>query len=147
MKWEAYFPSRWSPCQRLKVYVYIVNHQDEGFPGGSDSKESTSNVGDLGSIPGSGKFPGAKNDNPLQYSCLENSLDWQAIVRGVTKSHSVVTEWRTLYFHQDKYLQRACCAKKLCSSNTDPSTPTHPSLLYSPASSLISGGFTKWIKH
>ena len=46
-----------------------------GFPGGSDSKESACNVGDLGSIPGSGRSPGEGNGNPLQYSCLENSMD------------------------------------------------------------------------
>ena len=42
-----------------------------GFPGGSDSKESTCNVGDLGSILGLGRSPGGGNGNPLQYSCLE----------------------------------------------------------------------------
>ena len=44
-------------------------------PGGSDSKASVYNVGELGSIPGSGRFLGEGNGNPLQYSCLENSLD------------------------------------------------------------------------
>ena len=43
-----------------------------GFPGGSDSKESACNVGDLDSIPGLGKPPGGGHGNPLQYSCLEN---------------------------------------------------------------------------
>ena len=43
-----------------------------GFPGGSDSKESACNAGDLGWIPGLGRFPGERNGNPLQYSCLEN---------------------------------------------------------------------------
>ena len=43
-----------------------------GFPGGSDSKESTCNVGDLGSIPGLERSPGGGQGNPLQYSCLEN---------------------------------------------------------------------------
>jgi len=42
-----------------------------GFPGGSDCKESTCNVGYLGSIPGSGRFPEGGNSNPLQYSCQE----------------------------------------------------------------------------
>jgi len=42
------------------------------FPGGSDHKESACNVGDLGSIPGSGRSPGKGNGNLLQYSCLEN---------------------------------------------------------------------------
>ena len=43
-----------------------------GFPSGSDGKESICNVGDLGSIPGLGRFPGGGHGNPLQYSCLEN---------------------------------------------------------------------------
>ena len=43
--------------------------------GGPDSKASVYNVGDLGSIPGSGIFPGEGNGNPLQYSCLENPRD------------------------------------------------------------------------
>ena len=44
----------------------------EGFPGGSDGKESTCNVGDLGLIPGLKRSPGRGLGNPLQYSCLEN---------------------------------------------------------------------------
>ena len=46
-----------------------------GFPGGSDGKESTCNAGDLDLIPGLGRLPGEGNDYPLQYSCLENSMD------------------------------------------------------------------------
>ena len=51
-----------------------------GFPGASDGKESTCNVGDLGLIPGLGRSPGEGNGSPLQYSCLENPMDrgdWQ----------------------------------------------------------------------
>jgi len=62
-----------------------------GFPGSSDSKESACNLGDLGSIPGLGRSPGAGHGNPLQYSCLENSMDrgaWQATVHGVAKSQT-----------------------------------------------------------
>ena len=54
------------------------------FPCGSAGKESTCNVGDLGSIPGLGRSPGEGKGYPLQYSDLENSLD--CIVHGVTKS-------------------------------------------------------------
>ena len=43
--------------------------------GGSDSKESAYNAGDLGSVPESGRSPGEGNGYPLQYSCLENSMD------------------------------------------------------------------------
>ena len=60
-----------------------------GFPGGSDNKESTCNVGDLGSIPVCGRSLGGGNGNPFQDSCLENSMDrgaWRAIVHGVTES-------------------------------------------------------------
>ena len=60
-----------------------------GFPGGSDDKESSSKEGDRGSIPGSRRSPGEGTGYPLQYSCLENSMDrgaWQATVHGVEKS-------------------------------------------------------------
>ena len=56
-----------------------------GSPGDSDGKESACNAGDLGSILGSGRFPGKGNDYPLQYSCLKNSIDrraWQTTVMG-----------------------------------------------------------------
>ena len=46
-----------------------------GFPGGSDGKESACNAGDPCSIPVSGRSPGEGNGNPLQYSCLGNSMD------------------------------------------------------------------------
>ena len=61
----------------------------QGFPGGSDGKESASNAGDLGSISGSRRSPGGGNDNTLLYSCLENPMDresWWATVHGVTES-------------------------------------------------------------
>ena len=58
------------------------------FPGGSDGKASIYNVRDLGSIPGLGRFPGERNGNPFQYSCLEKPMDrgttW-AVVHRVTK--------------------------------------------------------------
>ena len=60
-----------------------------GFPSGSDGKETVCNAGDSGSIRGSGKFPGEGNGNPLQYSCLEDSMDreaWWATVHGVANS-------------------------------------------------------------
>ena len=51
------------------------------LPGGSDGKASGYNAGDLGSIPGSGRFPGEGNGSPLQYSCLENPMDGGAWCR------------------------------------------------------------------
>ena len=59
-----------------------------GFPGGTVVKNLPANAEDVCSIPGSGKFPGEGNGNPLQYSCLGNPMDrgaWQASVHGVAK--------------------------------------------------------------
>ena len=65
-----------------------------GFPDGSHGKEFAYSAGDLGSVPGSGIFPGEGNGNPLQDSCLENSMDrgaWLAIVLSQRAGH----DWRT----------------------------------------------------
>ena len=70
------------------MYKYVPSLLDLP-PGGSDGKESACNAGDPGSIPGLGRSPGEGNGNPLQYSCLENSMDrgaWQATVHGIEKS-------------------------------------------------------------
>ena len=59
-----------------KVMSLLLNMLSRlDFLGGSDSKASVYNVGDLGSIPGSGRSPGEGNDNPLQYYFLENPMD------------------------------------------------------------------------
>ena len=61
------------------------------FPDGSDGKESAYNDRDLDSDPGSGRSPGGGHGNPLQYSCLENSVDrgpWQARVHEMAKSQT-----------------------------------------------------------
>ena len=73
----------------------------KGFPGSSDSKESTGNAGDLNSIPGSGRCPGEGNGYPLQYSCLENPRDWgvwQATVHGVTKDLDTTEQLNNNYY-------------------------------------------------
>ena len=70
-----------------EVPVYIYIYWD--FPGSSEGKESAFNAGDLGSIPGWGRSPGEGNGNPLQYSCLENSMDrgaWWATIHRVAQS-------------------------------------------------------------
>ena len=58
-----------------KQVLDILYQNDLGFPGGSEGKVAACNAGDLGLIPGSGRSPGEGNGNPLQYSCLENSMD------------------------------------------------------------------------
>ena len=76
-----------------------------GFPGGSEVKASACNVGDLGSIPGSGRSPGEGNGNPLQHSCLENHMDgaWWATVHGVAKSQTQLSDFT---FTRDHCLHR-----------------------------------------
>ena len=64
--------------------MLVCTTRDLGFPGGSDGKESTCNVGDLDSIPGSGRSPGEGNGYPLHYSCLENSMG-----RGAWRVHEI----------------------------------------------------------
>ena len=71
--WRIYFA--------LKIFLFKYS--------GSVVKNSPANVGDKGSVPGSGRSPGERNGNPLQCSYLGNLMDrgaWQATVRGVTES-------------------------------------------------------------
>ena len=63
-------------CSSKGPFIFPKNHSFYPyFPGGSDSKASAYNMGDLGLIPGLGRSPGEGNGNPLQYSCLENPMD------------------------------------------------------------------------
>ena len=67
--------------------------------GGSDSKESACRICLQCRRPGSGRSPREGNDNPLQYSCLENSMDrgaWGAVVLGVTKSQTRLSDFHFL---------------------------------------------------
>ena len=67
------------------------------FSFGSEVKAYACNVGDLGSIPGSGRSPGEGSGTPLQYSCLENPMEggaWGATVHGVAKSRLPLTRAR-----------------------------------------------------
>ena len=69
------------------------------FPCGSNGKESACSEGDLSSVPGWERSPGEWDRYPLQYSCLENSVDggaWQATVDGVAKSQ---TQLSNQHFH------------------------------------------------
>ena len=83
----------------FKTFLSFINRllvTITGFPGGSEFKVSAWNAGDPGSIPGSGRSPGEGNGNPLQYSCLENSMDrgaWWATVYGVAKSRTRLSDF------------------------------------------------------
>ena len=67
-----------------------------GFPGGTVVKNLPASAGDMDLIPGSGRSPGGGHGNPLQYSCLEKSMDrgtWRATVHEVTRvGHDLVTK-------------------------------------------------------
>ena len=73
---------------RLSLPVFL------SFPCGSAVKESACNVGDLGWIPGLGRFPGEGKGYPLQYSGLENSMDYK--VHGVAKSRTQLSDFHSL---------------------------------------------------
>ena len=84
----------------IQVMETMVDHRQvqrtwKGFPGVLDTKEFTCNAGGLGSILGTGRSPGEVNGYPLQYSCLENSMDrgdQQATVHGVAKSWTQLSD-------------------------------------------------------
>ena len=74
------------PLNNLAISTYLRVRLV--FPSGTDSKKSVCNVGDQGSILGSGRSPGEGNGNLLWYSCLKNPMDrgaWQATVHEVAK--------------------------------------------------------------
>ena len=105
--------SQWLELQINTGNIKLSLRPSEGFPGGSDGKESACNAGDLDLIPGLGRSPGEGNSYPLQYSGLENSTDlgaWQTTEKmpdqwgrerrfgGVDDSASLV-KTRFLTFH------------------------------------------------
>ena len=77
-------------CPKLKT--------EEAFSGGSNTKESACKVGDLGSIPGLGRSPGEGNSYPLQYSGLENSMDY---VHGVAKNQTQLSDFHFASLHSE----------------------------------------------
>ena len=94
---SKFIPSR-KPHVCTRTYALECLFQD-GFPGGSDSKASAHNAGDLGSIPGSRRSTGEGNGNPLQHPCLEKSHGRGSLI-GYTpwgRKESDTTEW--LHFH------------------------------------------------
>ena len=91
---RPYAKHLWFIQKRIKYQPILGVHKgNKGFPSGSDNKESSSNAGDPGSIPGSGRSPGEGNGYPLQYSWLENPMDRGA--RRVT-AHRVTKSWTRL---------------------------------------------------
>ena len=114
-------PSSWHGVTTLGIGTsslptWVIHHNCYDISGGASSsislswfpllwwlsgKESTCSTGDPCSISGSGRSPGEGNGNPLQYSCLENSVDggaWWTIAYGVAKSRTRPNDWRLLPF-------------------------------------------------
>ena len=78
-----------------------VKSQDPGKQTLLPEEASACNTGNLGSIPGWGRFPGEENSNLLQYPCLENPMDgegWQATVHGVSKSRTRLSDFTFTFF-------------------------------------------------
>ena len=93
------FNDPWTSCIRVfgnSLEISILEPQ--GFPGGSDGKESACNVETLDSIPESERSPGEGNGNPLQYSCLENSMDKGPCGLQSIESQRVRHDWVTNTF-------------------------------------------------
>ena len=101
----------WRACGVQETLVHcwwnLCSHYGkQGFPGGSEGKESACSVGDLSLIPVLGISPGEENGSSLQYSCLENPMDrgegWQATDHRVAKrqtwlSDFTFTLWKTIW--------------------------------------------------
>ena len=94
--WDFFRQEYWSGVLSPLECVFKINLiYVWGFPGSSD-------VGNLGLNPGSGRSPGEGNDYPLQYSCLENPMDrgtWWAIIHGITKSQMWVSNEHFHFFN------------------------------------------------
>ena len=118
-----------------------------GCPNSSDGKASTCNAGDRDSVPLLGRFPGEGNDDPLQYSCLENSIDrgvWRAIVCGITKSLT----WRMTHTHIHN-MSAAAKLHQLCPILYDPidGSPlgsTVPGILQTRTLEWVATSFNAW---
>ena len=108
-------------CYQLFAFYFLRwQLQDHVCPSGSDGKESACNAGDLGLIPGSGSSPGEGNGNPLQYSCLENSMDrgaWE--LQSIGSKELDTNEWLILWLFSCcgarglgyRLLGRSCCTQ------------------------------------
>ena len=115
-------------CIHIYTHTYMMEWD---FPGGSDGKVSVYNAGDLGSIPGLGRFPGEGNGNPLQYSCLENPMDGGAWCRLLSMGlkESGTTERLPFPFPFPMMEYFCCWVAKSCPTLVTPWTVAHQTLL------------------
>ena len=104
--------SRISLLWSNRFFIVSTFPYSQGFPGSLVGKESACNAGDLGLIPGLGRYPGDGIGSPLQYSCLENSMDrgaWWATVREVAKSRIQLSDKHFSILTEVKVLKMAAC--------------------------------------
>ena len=91
-----FFQLFWEPMKWIHVLFSVTYVTLSSFPGGSAVKNLPVDVGDVVSIPGWGRYTGEGNGNPLQYSCLGNSMDkgvWRATAHGSQRvGHNSATE-------------------------------------------------------
>ena len=97
------------PClSDVRTSIHYIPCSSVGFLGGLVGKESACNAGDSDSIPGSGRYPGEENGNPLQHSCLENPMDrgaWQATVHRVARArHNLATKPPPCYIKMKRHV-------------------------------------------
>jgi len=113
-----------------------------GFPGDADGKESACNVGDLGSVPGSGRSPGEGNGYSLQDSCLENPTargTWWVTVHRVTKSWTWLSEY---HFHLLAAAAAAAKSLQSCPTLGDPIDGSPPG---SPIRGILQARTLEWV--
>ena len=127
------FPMTLFPSRAMSnLLLGLVRCIKPGFPGGSDGKEPACNAGDPGLIPGLGRSPGEGTGYPLQYFCLENSMDrgaWWATVHGVAKSWTLLSNFH-FYPRLYHYWLSPPCLSHPCPSlaSTFLFIPLYPSL-------------------
>ena len=96
--------------QYTHMHTHAHTHISKSFPGGSDSKESTCNSGDLGFIPALRRSPGGEHGNPLQYSCLENPHEQKSLA-DYSLWHCKeldMTEWLSTIIHTSELTLLPC---------------------------------------
>ena len=93
LSWHGTEDSCFFPPLSTVQFLLSLTKERRGFSGGSVVKDPPANAEEVGSIPGLGRSPGEGSSNPLQYSCLENSMDRGAWQAGV---HEVVKIWTRL---------------------------------------------------
>ena len=103
---ESLVKSKVAKCITSAAPFTFTNLYNQGFPGSAVVKNTPANAGDIrnaGFTPGLRRSPGGEHGNPLQYSCLENSMDrgvWWATVHGIAKS------WTRLSTHTYTHTQQ-----------------------------------------